>query len=331
MKKYIGIITLFCSFASHAVNIKDIATIEGLSDKPLIGYGLVVGLEGSGDKAGSSPYALQSLNRMLTQLGISVPPDVKIDPKNVAAVSLTSVLPAQMRKGQFIDVTVSSIGDAKSLKGGTLLMSPLKGGNGQIYALAQGNIVANISDKNNQFLSVGRIPQGAQIQWNDTVDFSNSEVLLLQLNKPNFTTATRVVSAINKAMGARSARALNGGTIEVGLSMDSDQRVKTLSLLENLDVEYGEEAATVVINARTGSIVMNKDVTVGPCAISHAGLQINVGGKAQNAGMVDVPSGTSLQKIVAAINSLGAKPADIILIIQAMKTAGALNADVKVI
>lgn len=349
--------------ATAAQRVKELASVAGVRSNPLLGYGLVVGLDGSGDKAGSSPFTSQSLASMLNQLGVQVPVGTKLDPKNVAAVTLTATMPPFARRGQPMDITVSSIGDAKSLKGGTLLMSPLKGADGMIYALAQGNVVvggagasAGGSKAQVNHLSVGRIPGGGTVEREVANGFANSEVISLNLQESNFTTANRMVQAINKQFGAGSARALDGGTIEVRAPQDSNARIQFLSQLENIAVEPAEVAPLVIINARTGSIVMNRAVKLEPCAIAHGNLSVTVSGnsnvsqppalsggqttvtnqadisiKADNGKVLNLPGSASLSQVVNALNSVGATPQDLVSILQAMKSSGALKADLQVI
>lgn len=331
MKKYVLAVLLSFSLA-HAESIKELASIAGVRSNPLLGYGLVVGLEGSGDKSGSSPFTTQSLSNMLNQLGIQIPSGTKLDPKNIAAVSLTTTLYPFARKGQTLDVTVSSIGDAKSLKGGTLLMSTLKGADGQIYALAQGNVVVGTSDvKSNQHLSVGRIPNGATIEREVPLNLSLQDNLTLQLKEPDFTTANRIVMAVNRSLGPNTARALDGASIDIVAPLDSNQRVAFLSTLENINVEPADSIPTVIINARTGSIVMNKQVTLEPCAIAHGSLTVTIGNKPSTNGIFNVDKGANLSQVVSALNTLGAKPSDLVSILQAMKAAGALKAELQIL
>lgn len=365
MKRFCVLLSL-CLLAMPALaaqRIKELAAVAGVRSNPLLGYGLVVGLDGSGDKAGSSPFTSQSLASMLNQLGIQVPTGTKLDPKNVAAVTLTATMPPFARRGQPMDVTVSSIGDAKSLKGGTLLMSPLKGADGMIYALAQGNVVvggagasAGGSKAQVNHLSVGRIPSGATVEREVPNGFASSEIISLNLQESDFTTANRMVQAINKQFGAGAARAVDGGTIEVRAPQDSNARIQFLSQLENIAVEPAEVAPLVIINARTGSIVMNRAVKIEPCAIAHGNLSVTVNGssnvsqppalsggqtavtnqadisiKADGGKVLSLPGGASLSQVVNALNSVGATPQDLVSILQAMKSSGALKADLQVI
>jgi flagellar P-ring protein precursor FlgI len=338
MKKFLLALTCLMLGAQvlAAERLKDITNIAGVRSNQLLGYGLVVGLDGSGDKVTSSPFTGQSLSNMLTQLGVQIPPGTKVDPKNVAAVSLTATLPPFARKGQALDVTVSSIGDAKSLRGGTLLLSPLKGADGQIYGMAQGNVLvggagaaAGGKAQINQ-LSVGRIAGGATVEREVPTALGSGEFINLELQEANFTMANRVVQAINKAFGNGTARAVDGGMVEVRAPFDSNQRVQFLSRMENLAVDPAEVSPLVIINARTGSIVMNQAVQLEPCAIAHGNLTVTIsnnpqvsqppalsGGQtvATNQANVSVTSdggkvlkvakSANLNQVVSALNALG--------------------------
>ncbi len=365
MKKWlfaIGLV-LFSLSAWSAQRIKDIASLSGVRTNQLVGYGLIVGLDGSGDKASSNPFTSQSMSNMLTQLGVQVPAGTKIDPKNVAAVMVTAALPPFSKPGQNVDVTVSSIGDAKNLRGGTLLMTPLKGADGQIYAMAQGNVViagagaqAGGSKAQINQLNAGRVPGGATVEREVPTVVGNGSSVSLELNEASFTTANRVVQAINTAFGPNTARAVDGRVVEVAAPQDPNQRVQFLAKMENIAVTTADMSPTVILNARTGSIVMNQAVTVEPCAIAHGNLSVTVtntpnvsqpnalsngqttvtnqadiqinqdGGK-----LVSVPKGSNLSQIVKALNAVGATPQDLLAILQAMKAAGSLKADLQVI
>ncbi len=344
--------------------IKELATIGGVRSNQLVGYGLVVGLDGTGDKATSSPYTSQSMINMLNQLGVQMQPGQKIDPKNAAAVVVTANLPPFAKSGQPLDITVSAIGDAKSLRGGTLLMTPLKGADGQIYAMAQGNILiggagasaGGSSAKVNQ-LNAGRIPAGATVEREVASGLNaNANSVQLELLEADFTTANRVVEAINKAFGPETARALDGRVVEVRTPFDSNQRVQFLARMENLAVTAAESTPLVILNARTGSVVMNQAVKVEPCAVAHGNLSVTVNStpvvsqpnplsqgqtvvgqqadinvRADGGKVISVPRGTSLNEVVRALNAVGATPQDLLSILQAMKAAGALKAELQII
>ncbi|MEN3032652.1 flagellar basal body P-ring protein FlgI [Chromobacterium amazonense] len=365
MKRWIVMASLLLASlpALSAQRLKDIANIGGVRPNQLIGYGLVVGLDGSGDKVTSSPFTGQAMINMLNQLGVQVPLGTKIDPKNVAAVSLTATLPPFAKRGQALDVTASSIGDAKSLRGGTLLLSPLKGADGQIYAMAQGNVVvggagASAGGSSTQInqLSVGRIPAGATVEREVQTALGDGEFIHLELQDADFTTANRAVQAINKVFGAETARAVDGRLIEVRAPFDNNQRVQFLARMENIAVDPADVSPLVIINARTGSIVMNQAVTLGACAVSHGNLSVTInntpqvsqpnplsGGKTTVTNQADITinstsgkvvglkGGANLAQVVNALNALGASPQDLISILQAMKSAGSLRADLQII
>lgn len=349
--------------AQAAQRIKELATIQGVRPNQLVGYGLVVGLDGTGDQTTQTPFTTQSLVTMLNQLGVQLPAGTNPQLKNVAAVSLTASLPAFAKPGQPLDVTVSSIGNAKSLRGGTLLLAPLKGADGQIYAMAQGNILlggagasAGGSSAQVNQLNAGRIPAGATVERAVPSYLGQGDYINVELQQSDFTTANRVVDAINAAMGPETARALDGRQIQVRAPLDSNERVQFLARVENLAVDPADNAAKVVINARTGSIVMNQAVTLEPCAVAHGNLSVSVGAKnevsqpnalsggqttpVQNADisiksdqgrLVQLQRGAKLADVVKALNTIGATPQDLLSILQAMKASGALRADLEII
>ncbi len=362
----IGLLALMLVFsgAVQAERIKDLAAIAGVRTNQLLGYGLVVGLNGTGDKSSSSPFTEQSLKSMLNQLGIVVPPGTRINPKNVAAVSINADLPAFAKPGQKIDITVSSIGDAKSLRGGTLLMSPLKGADGRVYAIAQGNLVvgglsasgADGSSITINIPSVGRIPNGATVERTVTSGFNQGTFLTLNLHEGDFTTANRVVESINQAIGPGAARALDSTSVRVNTPIDPNQRVSFVSLIENLPVEPGEVAARVIVNSRTGTVVISNQVQVSPAAVSHGSLTVTIsesnevsqpealsGGTTTVVPRSDVSvaeggsrmflfnPGVTLNEVVRAVNQVGAAPSDLVAILEALKQAGALKAELVII
>ncbi len=349
---------------AHAERLKDIATISGVRTNQLIGYGLVVGLNGSGDQTTQTPFTVQTFNNMMAQFGIKVPNGGNVQLKNVAAVSVHADLPAFAKPGQTIDITVSSIGNAKSLRGGSLLMTPLKGIDGNVYAVAQGNLVVGGFDAGGadgsritvNVPSAGRIPAGATVERPVPSGFNQGNTLTLNLNRPDFTTAKNIVDQINELLGPGVAQALDGGSVSVTAPLDPGQRVDYLSILENLDIEVGQAVAKVIINSRTGTIVIGQNVRVQPAAVTHGSLTVTItedpqvsqpeplsGGqtvvvpnsrvKAEEEAkpMFKFGPGTTLDEIVRAVNQVGAAPSDLMAILEALKQAGALQADLIVI
>lgn len=341
-----------------AARIKDLASIAGVRVNQLVGYGLVVGLDGTGDSS-SQPFTVQSLKNMLAQLGVVVPPGIKPQLKNAAAVMINAELPAFIKPGQTIDITVSSIGNSKSLRGGTLLMSPLKGADGQVYAIAQGSLVvsgvgAEGADGSSVVVnipSVGRIPNGATVERSVPSPFDKSDSIVLNLNTPDFTTASRVVESINTTMGLDTARALDGASVRVRAPVEVDKKVMFVSMLENLPVEPGEAPARVIINSRTGTVVIGSNVQVLSAAVSHGNLTVTITedtfvsqpgafsrGNTETVARsnVDIAEetrafmikpGITLGEIVNAVNQVGASPSDLIAVLDALKQAGALKAE----
>ena len=349
---------------ASAERIKDLASIQGVRENQLLGYGLVAGLDSSGDMTTQTPFTVQSIISMLTQMGVSLPSNTTLQLKNVAAVMVTATLPPFARPGQTIDVTVSSMGNAKSLRGGTLLMTPLKGADGQVYAMSQGNLLvggvgaaAGNAKVQVNHLSVGRIPGGATVERAVPTVLGQGDYINLELNVMDFTTATRLADAINLALSPSTeiAAAVDGRTIQVRAPTGS-ARVAFVSQVENLQVDPAQGGARVILNARTGSVVMNQMVTLENCAISHGNLTVVIntdvavsqpnpfsqGKTAQVAkstidiqsdkgGLVMLNKGVSLGEVVKALNSIGATPQDLLAILQAMKTAGALRAELEII
>ena len=351
---------------AQASRIKEVAAVEGVRSNQLTGFGLVVGLDGTGDQTTQMPYTSQGLSNYLKQLGITLPAAAlsSLQLKNVAAVLVTTELPAFARPGQALDVTVSSMGNAKSLKGGTLIATPLKGADGEVYALAQGSLVvagagaaAGGSKVQINHLSAGRIPGGAQVERIVPTPLLEGASITLGLQASDFQTARLVAAAINHRFGADSARALDGRTVKVIAPTESNARVSFIAEMEELQLAASIPSAKVVINSRTGSIVMNQAVTLGECAIAHGNLSISItttpvisqpsplstGGKTvvaeksniqirQEPGMlIQLPKSTQLSDVVRALNALGATPQDLLAILQAIKAAGALSAELEVI
>jgi len=348
----------------HTARLKEIATVAGVRDNQLVGYGLVIGLDGTGDQTTQTPFTVQSTLNMLRNLGVTLPPGTRLQLKNVAAVMVTAELPPFAQPGQRLDVTVSSIGNAKSLRGGTLVMTPLKGADGQVYAIAQGNILvggtgaqAGGASQTINHLAAGRIPGGATVERAVDVGFEDNGPLVLELKGTDFATATKVVEAINQRFGPGRARARDGRTIEVDAPATANERVAFLGRLEELEVTPAPERAKVVVNSRTGSVVLNQAVRLAPVAVAHGNLKVTVGedlavsqptaplaggqtvaarqGKVAieqpQAMLHHIKRGADLAEVIRALNALGATPMDLISILQAMKAAGALEADLEVI
>ncbi|CAE6686238.1 Flagellar P-ring protein [Paraburkholderia domus] len=359
---------------AYAERLKDLVQIQGVRDNPLIGYGLVVGLDGTGDQTTQTPFTTQTLANMLANLGISINNQAagssnsqsslsNIQLKNVAAVMVTAVLPPFARPGEAIDVTVSSLGNSKSLRGGTLLLTPLKGADGQVYALGQGNVAvggagasANGSKVQVNTLNAGRISGGAIVERAVPTSVSQAGTMQLDLNEMDYDTTQRVVAAVNNAFGSGTATALDGRTIQLRAPSDPEQQVAFMAQLQNLDVRPAQAAAKVILNARTGSIVMNQMVTLQSCAVAHGNLSVVINTqpvvsqpgafsngqtvvakqsqiqmKQDNGALKMVTAGANLAEVVKALNALGATPADLMSILQAMKAAGALRADLEII
>ncbi len=349
--------------AHAAVRIKEVAAVQGVRSNQLLGYGLVVGLDGTGDQATQTPFTTQSLNALLQQMGVTLPPGMTMQPKNVAAVLVTAQLPAFAQPGQSVDVTVSSLGNSKSLRGGTLIATPLKGADGQVYAMAQGSLVvggagaaAGGSRVQINHLAAGRIPEGATVERSVPTTSLQGDTIRLGLNASDFATAGRVADAINAAKGAGTAQALDGRSVRVRMPEGEGGRIAFLADIENLPLELARPSARVVLNARTGSVVMNEAVTIGPCAVAHGNLTVTIastpvvsqpaplsGGRTvqaektditvnqQGSAIIHMPAGTRLSEVVKALNTLGATPMDLLSILQAMKSAGALHAEIEVI
>lgn len=342
--------------------LKDLITVSGVRNNQLVGYGLVVGLDGTGDSRAN--FTSQTFRNLLNNMGVAMPPNVNPQSKNIAAVAIHADLPPFAKPGQTIDITVSTIGDAKSLRGGSLLMAPLKGADGQVYAMAQGNlIVAGFGAEGRDgsrvsvnVPSVGRIPNGATVEREVVSGFNQGDSLTLNLKTPDFTTARTVSEQINNLLGPDVAAALDSTSIRVRAPRDPSQRVSFLSVLENLPIETAEETAKVIINSRTGTIVIGQHVRVSPVAITHGGLTVNIteafdvdqpealsGGRTvitprteleigEGSGrMFEFSPGASLQDIVEAVNNVGAAPGDLMAILEALKQAGALRAELVVI
>jgi flagellar P-ring protein FlgI len=353
-----------CAAPARAERLKDIATVGGVRANQLVGYGLVVGLDGTGDQTTQAPFTVQSIENMLQRFGVTIPPNTNPQLKNVAAVTVTADLPPFAKPGQTIDITVATIGNASSLRGGALIMTPMRGADGQIYAMAQGNVVVSgfgINGKDGSRISLnvpssGRIPNGASVEREVPVHFAADPHLVLNLNTPDFTTAANVVTAINRTLGAGSAEALDAVSIRCVAPLDPNQRIAYIASLEVIQVEPGEAPARVIVNSRTGTVVISAHVRVAAAAVAHGSLSVTITERQEvsqpgplsqgttvvtpkssldvqqgDARMFVFQAGVTLDEIVRAVNQVGAAPGDLVAILEALKEAGALRAELIVI
>ncbi len=358
----ISIALFVVSFSVLSERIKDITSIQGVRENQLIGYGLVVGLDGTGEK---TKYTEQTFRTMLGRFGINVPAGGQLKLKNTAAVSIHATLPAFAKTGQRIDITVSSLGEAKSLRGGSLLMTPLKGVNGEVYAIAQGNLVvggfgAQGGDGSKITVNVptvGRIPNGASVEKTVATDFMSNEFITFNLNEPDFTTAVRLAKKINQLVGSQTAVPIDATSIRVSAPRDGAQRINYLSVIENLEIKPAAGIAKIVVNSRTGTIIIGKNIHLKEAAIAHGNLIINIKENQdvsqpapfseqgttvttldsqievvqENNRMFHFKPGATLQQLVEAVNAVGAAPGDVMAILEALKVAGAISGDLVVI
>jgi flagellar P-ring protein FlgI len=359
-------LALFLAMSTaRAERVEDLASVAGVRSNQLVGYGLVVGLDGTGDQTTQTPFTIQSIENMLAKFGVTVPSNANPMLQNVAAVTVHATLPPFSKPGQTIDVTVSSIGNAKSLRGGSLIMTPLRGADGQVYAMAQGSVLISgfgVQGKDGSSITVnvpssGRIPNGATVERAVPNNFDGSPYVTLNLNTPDFTTATRLTDAINKLLGSGTAEALDAVSIRVRAPLDPSQRIAYVSTLERLNVDPATPPARVIINSRTGTVVISSEVHVMAAAVASGSLTVTItersnvsqpnafsnGGtttvtpqstldvKQEKAHMFEFPAGVNLNEIVRAVNSVGAAPGDLVAILEALKEAGALRAQLIVI
>ena len=361
----VAIFTLTLSSWCSAIRLLDLVDVEGVRNNQLVGYGLVVGLQGTGDQTRQTRFTSQSIVNMLRQFGVQLPDDVEPRLKNTAAVSVYASLPTYARPGQTLDVTVLSLGDAKSLRGGSLLATPMKGVDGHVYAMAQGSLfVGGISAEGASgsrvsvnVATVGRIPSGATIERSVMPYFQDEGTIILNLHETSYSQARFIVKGVNAMLGEGTASAVDGRQIAIAAPMDPDQRVTFMSVLENLDIPPSRESSKVIFNARTGTIVIGQNVRVRPVAISHGSLVVTVSeepsvsqpGPFSNQGTTQVvprsnvnvseqqkalqtlPESTSLEDVTSALNSVGATPSEMMAILQAMKKAGALDAELEIL
>ena len=349
---------------AQAERVKDLASVAGVRTNQLVGYGLVVGLDGTGDQTSQAPFTIQSIKNMLAQFGVTVPPDSNPQLKNVAAVTVNAELPPFAKPGQTIDVSVSSIGNAGSLRGGTLLLAPLRGADGEVYAMAQGSLIVSgfgVSGRDGSRIAVnvpsgGRIPGGATVEREVPSSFATAPVITLNLNSPDFTTATRLAEGINRMLGAGTANAVDAVSVQVAAPVDVSQRIAYVAALEQLEIQPGEAPARVIVNSRTGTVVIGSNVRVLPAAVSHGSLSVTITERTDvsqpnafgGGNTVEVPrseievkqpegrmfkfeAGVNLDAIIDAVNRVGAAPGDLVAILEALKQAGALRAELIVI
>nr|WP_232279956.1 flagellar basal body P-ring protein FlgI [Shewanella denitrificans] len=352
---------MMLSMPIQAQRIKDMANVQGVRSNQLIGYGLVVGLPGTGEK---TRYTEQTFRTMLKNFGINLPDSVRPNSKNVAVVAVHAEMPAFIKPGQNLDVTVSSLGEAKSLRGGTLLQTFMKGVDGNVYAIAQGSLV--VSGFSAEGLdgsrviqntpTVGRIPNGAIIERSVPSPFASGDHLTFNLHRADFSTAKNMVDAINDLLGPGMAKAIDASSIQVSAPRDASQRVSYLATLENIEVTIADESAKVIVNSRTGTIVVGQNVQLLPAAVTHGGLTVTIaestqvtqpnalaGGETavtanstidvaeQDRRMFMFSPGTTLDELVRAVNLVGAAPSDVLAILEALKMAGALHGELIII
>jgi flagellar P-ring protein precursor FlgI len=350
---------------ARAERVKDIASVAGVRTNQLVGYGLVVGLDGTGDQTSQAPFTIQSIRNMLAKFGVTIPPNVNPQLKNVAAVVVHAELPPFVKAGQTIDVTVASIGNAGSLRGGSLLMTPMRGIDGEVYAIAQGAMAVSgfgANGKDGSRISVnvpssGRIPNGATVEREVQSNFTSTPNVVLNLNTPDFTTAARLAEGINKKLGDGTAEAIDAVSVKVAAPVDPNQRIAYVSTLETIEIEPGDAPARVIVNSRTGTVVIGSHVRVTEAAVAHGSLSVTITerqdvsqpnpfGKGdtvvtprstievqqpEQARMFVFNAGVNLDEIVRAVNQVGAAPGDLVAILEALKEAGALRAELIVI
>jgi flagellar P-ring protein FlgI len=355
---------LIAAASAQAERVKDLASVQGVRTNQLVGYGLVVGLAGTGDQTSQAPFTIQSIKNMLVRYGVTIPANTNPQLKNVAAVTVHADLPPFTKTGQTIDVTVSSIGNAGSLRGGSLIMTPLMGADGEVYAIAQGSLVVGgfgIQGKDGSSIAVnvpsaGRVPNGATVEREVPNGFTAEAFVMLNLHVPDFTTSARLAEGINKLLGEGTAQSVDGVSVKVAAPADPSQRTAYLATLEAIDIEPGDAPARVIVNSRTGTVVIGSHVRVMPAAVSHGSLTVTITERAavsqpnefargdtvvvpQSSISVSQPTarmfvfdaGVDLNDIVRAVNQVGAAPGDLVAILEALKQSGALRAELIVI
>jgi flagellar P-ring protein FlgI len=360
-----SLLSVLFALPAQAERVKDLASVGGVRDNQLVGYGLVVGLNGTGDQTTQTPFTIQSIKNMLAKFGVTIPANANPQLKNVAAVTVHADLPPFSKAGQTIDVTVSSIGNAQSLRGGSLLMTPLRGVDGEVYAMAQGSLLVSgfgAEAKDGSRISVnipssGRIPNGASVEREVPTNFATQPFVMLNLHTPDFTTAARLVEGVNKLLGPDTAKAVDAVSVKVDAPTDPSQRIAYLSTLESIEIEPGEAPARVIVNSRTGSVVISSHVRVMSAAVAHGSLSVTITERSDvsqpppfskgntvvtphstidvqttaDARMFLFQAGVNLDEIVRAVNQVGAAPGDLVAILEALKEAGALRAELIVI
>jgi flagellar P-ring protein precursor FlgI len=350
--------------AAHAERVKDLASVSGVRGNQLVGYGLVVGLDGTGDQTSQAPFTIQSIKNMLAKFGVTIPPNANPQLKNVAAVTVTANLPSFAKAGQNIDVTVQSMGNAASLRGGTLLMTPLRGIDGEVYGIAQGSLIVSgfgVKGDDGSKLSVnvpssGRVPNGASVEREVPNNFSSQPFVVLNLHTPDFTTAARLAGGLNELLGAGTAQAMDAVSVKVAAPLDPNQRIAYISTLEQVEVEPGDAPARVIVNSRAGTVVVGARVRVTAAAVAHGSLSVTITERQdvsqpqpfargetvvtprseisvnqEQGRMFLFDSGVTLDELVRAVNQVGAAPSDLVAILEALKEAGALRAELIVI
>jgi flagellar P-ring protein precursor FlgI len=355
---------LIAAASAHAERVKDLASVQGVRTNQLVGYGLVVGLAGTGDQTSQAPFTIQSIKNMLVRYGVTIPANTNPQLKNVAAVTVHADLPPFAKTGQEIDITVSSIGNAGSLRGGSLIMTPLRGADGEVYAIAQGSLVVGgfgVQGKDGSSIAVnvpsaGRIPNGATVEREVPNGFTAEPFVMLNLHVPDFTTSARLTEGINKLLGEGTAQSVDSVSVKVAAPADASQRTAYLATLEAIEIEPGDAPARVIVNSRTGTVVIGSRVRVMPAAVSHGSLTVTITERAavsqpnefgqgqtvvvpQSSISISQPAarmfvfdaGVDLNDIVRAVNQVGAAPGDLVAILEALKESGALRAELIVI
>ena len=328
--RWLVLVLILKAEGAFGARLKDVASIRGVRENQLVGYGLVVGLKGTGD--GKSEFTQKSLVRLLDKLGLKLD-NQAVESKNVAAVIVTANLPSFAKSGNPMDVTVSALGDSSSLEGGTLLQTPLRAANEQVFAVAQGGVVLGFNGKEN-FPTSARIPNGAIIERDVTSDFATRKLFRLTLHNPDFTTAARAVISINKELAGQYASAKDAGTIDIVTPASFEGKgVELMATIESIQVNP-DQKARVIINEKTGTVVIGDKVRISKVAIAHGTLSVKVKGKSEKdttEEKVSMIDGTSVGELVQALNKLGVSPKDLMTLLQSIKAAGALHGELEIL